>query len=55
MMASTSQLQRIFLLIASVGLTPIALSYGLMPQTSLPWLFGIDAMASIPAASSARS
>ena len=45
MMAVTSRLQRIFLLITAVGLTPIALSYGLMPETSLPWLFGIDANA----------
>ena len=43
MMPATSQLQRIFLLVTAVGLTPIALSYGLMPEKSLPWLFGIDA------------
>ncbi|MCP4306860.1 MAG: DUF4345 domain-containing protein [bacterium] len=30
-------------MIAAVGLTPIALSYGLMPKMSLPWLFGINA------------
>ncbi|QIE43267.1 DUF4345 domain-containing protein (plasmid) [Rhodobacteraceae bacterium SC52] len=32
-----------FLLVAAVGLTPIALSYGLFPGASLSWLFGIDA------------
>jgi hypothetical protein len=29
------------LLEAAIGLTPIALSYGAMPQQTLPWLFGI--------------
>ncbi len=33
------------MLVAAVGLTPIALSYGLMPQRSLSFLFGIDAQA----------
>ena len=33
----------IFLLLAAVGLTPIALSYGLMPQASLSYLYNIDA------------
>jgi len=37
--------QAVFLLVAAVGLTPIALSYGLMPQHSLSFLFGIDAQA----------
>lgn len=37
--------QGLFLLAASVGLTPIALSYGLMPHYSLSFLFGIDAQA----------
>jgi hypothetical protein len=37
--------QSVFLLTAAVGLTPIALSYGLMPAISLPFLFGIDAEA----------
>lgn len=32
-----------FLLVAAAGLTPIALSYGLQPSSSLHWLFGIDA------------
>ena len=33
----------IFLLLAAVGLTPVALSYGPMPQASLSYLFDIDA------------
>jgi hypothetical protein len=33
----------IFLIVAAVGLTPIALSYGLVPDVSLQVLFGIDA------------
>lgn len=32
-----------FLLLAAAGLTPIALSYGFQPSSSLPWLFDIDA------------
>lgn len=44
-MASTTVLQRIFLLVTAVGLAPIALSYGLVPETSLPWLFGIEVSA----------
>ena len=36
-------MQRGLLLAMAVGLTPIALSYGAVPNTSLPWLFGIDA------------
>lgn len=35
--------QTIFLIVAAVGLTPIALSYGLVPDVSLQMLFGIDA------------
>jgi predicted membrane protein len=31
-----------FLLVASIGLLPIALSYGLMPQKSLSYLFDIS-------------
>ncbi|MGF1770921.1 DUF4345 domain-containing protein [Vibrio wakamikoensis] len=34
-----------FLLLAAAGLTPIALSYGLKPNLSLPFLFDIDASA----------
>jgi hypothetical protein len=33
--------KQFFLLVAAIGLTPIALSYGAMPQQILPWLFGI--------------
>lgn len=36
-------MQRGLLLTMAVGLTPIALSYGLAPAASLPWLFGIEA------------
>lgn len=35
--------ESLFLILAAVGLTPIALSYGLMPEKSLPFLFDIDA------------
>ena len=35
-------IRQIFLLIAAIGLFPIALSYGLMPQKSLNYLFGIS-------------
>jgi hypothetical protein len=34
--------RQIFLLIAAVGLVPIALSYGVMPQVSLQYLFGLS-------------
>ena len=37
--------RQLFLLIAAVGLIPIALSYGVTPQKSLNFLFGIDASA----------
>ncbi len=33
----------IFLVLAALGLIPIALSYGLMPQASMSYLFDIDA------------
>lgn len=35
--------QSIFLIVASFGLTPIALSYGYAPIVSLDYLFAIDA------------
>lgn len=38
-------LARGFLVFAALGLTPIALGYGAMPEASLKWLFGIDASA----------
>lgn len=42
-MQPQTSLARVFLLIAAVGLVPVALSYGAAPARSLPWLFGIDA------------
>lgn len=35
--------RKLFLFIAAIGLTPIALSYGVIPSASLPYLFGFDA------------
>jgi len=35
--------ESIFLILAAIGLTPIALSYGLLPQDSMSYLFDIDA------------
>ncbi|MEZ9700714.1 DUF4345 domain-containing protein [Vibrio sp. 10N.261.46.E12] len=35
--------QSVFLFVAVLGLTPIALSYGYAPVVSLDYLFGIDA------------
>jgi len=32
--------RKLFLIVAAIGLTPIALSYGAVPSTSLPYLFG---------------
>jgi len=37
------KLQSVFLLVAVLGLTPIALSYGYAPVISMDYLFGIDA------------
>ena len=34
--------RQIFLIVAAIGLTPIALSYGLMPEKSLGYLFQIS-------------
>jgi hypothetical protein len=34
--------ESLFLLAAALGLVPIALSYGLVPQTSLPFLLDIE-------------
>lgn len=34
--------QRLFLLVAAIGLFPIALSYGAVPQLSLNYLFNLD-------------
>ncbi|MCL1127286.1 DUF4345 domain-containing protein [Shewanella surugensis] len=33
---------KIFLIIAVIGLFPIALSYGVLPETSIPWLYGFS-------------
>jgi len=40
---SIQKKQSAFLVLTAIGLTPIALSYGLVPQSSLSWLFDIDA------------
>jgi hypothetical protein len=42
-MSNQLKKQSLFLILAAVGLTPIALSYGLAPASSLSYLFGIDA------------
>jgi hypothetical protein len=42
-MPTTEKLTQILLLGAAVGLVPVALSYGVAPERSLTWLFGIDA------------
>jgi hypothetical protein len=34
-------IRQIFLLVTAIGLTPIALSYGLVPQKSLSYLFDV--------------
>lgn len=39
---SVDQAQRLFLLTMGVGLVPIALSYGAMPEVSLPRLYGLS-------------
>lgn len=36
-------IRQVFLFITAAGLVPVALSYGLMPQVSLDYLFGISA------------
>ena len=38
---SIDRAQRCFLLAMGLGLVPVALSYGVMPERSLPWLYGI--------------
>lgn len=40
---SRDQMRRYFLIVMSMSLTPVALSYGLIPEVSLPFLLGIDA------------
>ena len=44
-MTNLDQKQSLFLILAALGLTPIALGYGAAPQVVLPWMFGIDASA----------
>jgi len=39
---NTSKLQKVFLIIAAVGLIPIALSYGIMPGQAMKFLFNFD-------------
>ena len=39
---SIDRVQQLFLLAMSIGLFPVALSYGAMPETSLPLLYGIN-------------
>ena len=34
--------ESLFLVVAAVGLTPIALAYGLVPEVTAPMLYGID-------------
>lgn len=42
-MRDTAFYSRALLLVAALGLTPVALSYGIAPSVTLPWLFDIDA------------
>ncbi|MCR9196538.1 MAG: DUF4345 domain-containing protein [Hyphomonas sp.] len=39
---SIDRAQQLFLLAMSIGLFPVALSYGAMPEVSLPLLYGIS-------------
>jgi len=39
---SIDRAQRLFLLAMGLGLVPVALSYGAMPEQSLPFLYGIS-------------
>ncbi len=34
------RLKSVFLVVTAMGLTPIALIYGIAPEKTLPWLFG---------------
>ena len=43
MTADRHRLQSVFLVVTAIGLTPIALIYGISPEKTLQWLFGIDA------------
>ncbi|MEO1618218.1 MAG: DUF4345 domain-containing protein [Planctomycetota bacterium] len=39
---SIDHARRLFLLVMGLGLVPVALSYGVVPETSLPLLYGIS-------------
>ena len=39
---SIEQTQRLFLLAMGLGLVPVALTYGVIPKQSLPFLYGIS-------------
>ena len=39
--STVEKLQKVLLLFVSVGLVPIALGYGLVPEKSMDYLFGI--------------
>ena len=39
---SIEQTQRLFLIAMGLGLVPVALSYGMIPERSLPFLYGIS-------------
>ncbi|MEL7461867.1 MAG: DUF4345 domain-containing protein [Pseudomonadota bacterium] len=39
---SIDRARRLFLLVMGLGLVPVALSYGVVPETSLPLLYGIS-------------
>ena len=41
MTSVTKNYRKPYLLISAVGLLPVALSYGVVPELSLNWLFGI--------------
>ena len=41
MTSATKKYRKPYLLISAVGLLPVALSYGVVPELSLNWLFGI--------------
>lgn len=42
-MQRNDRLSSAFLVVAALGLAPVALAYGVVPEQSLPWLYGIDA------------
>lgn len=40
---SVERKQRALLLLMAASILPVAFSYGVVPQSTLPWLFGIEA------------